>query len=113
MKRQNFAGVAVYPAHTPKNLRPLVGVWISAPVSDAQRQRLMDLNALCAPGHIGVRSNTDGTVVSFVGKLPTTLTPRKMALKIASTVAQVTGVQSVLRQLRDYAQVSRALAPSQ
>ena len=112
MKKQNFAGVAVYPAHVPKNVRPLVGVWIAAPVSDEQRQRLMDLNASCAPGHIGVRSSTDGTVVSFAGKLPTTFTPRKMAIKLSNAVAEVTGLHSVLRQLRSYAQVSRALAPT-
>lgn len=108
----NFGGVAVYPAYLPKNCRPLVGVWIAAPVSDAQRQRLMDLNATCAPGHIGVRSGADGTVVSFVGKLPATFTPRKMALRLSNAVTEVTGLPSVLRQLRDYAQVSRALAPA-
>ncbi len=113
MKKRNFAGVAVYPAYLPRNLRPLVGVWIAAPVSNEQRERLMELNVSCAPGHIGVASHADGTVVSFAGTLPTTFTPRKMAIKLSDAVAEVTGLHSVLRQLRNYGQVSRALAPAQ
>jgi len=112
MKQGNFAGVAVFPAYTPKNVRPLVGVWIAPRISVAQHQRLMDLNATVAPGHIGVSSSAGGTVVSFVGKLPATFTPRKMALKLSTAVAEVTGIQTVLRQLRSYSQVSRALSPA-
>ena len=112
MKTYNFAGVAMYPAGVPKKVRPIVGVWIAAPISSAQRQQLMDeLNRTCAPGHVGVRVDTDGTIVSFVGKLPEKCTPRKMATLLAKAVAKVTGFQTILRQLRTYAQVSRALAP--
>jgi len=107
---EQFGAIAVYPAHVPKNLQPLVGVWTAVSISIEQHQRLMDLNALCAPGHVGVRGTDRGTVVSFVGKLPATFTPYKMAKKLAAAVKEVTGLQTVIRQLRNYSEVSRALA---
>ncbi len=110
MKNLNFCGVAVHPAYVPTQKPTMVGVWLGMEISPQQHRKLMELNATSAPGHIGVRTGQGKTSVMYMGRILAPKTARQIALELSNAVAKVTGAHSILQQLRNYHEVSNALA---
>lgn len=110
MKRKYFSGVAVHPKRVDPRTGTMVGVWLYLCISESQRRELMSLNQKYAPGHIGVRVGRRGTAVMYLGPANNEVDARRLAASLVRSVSEVTGVVSILRQLPNYREVSRALA---
>ncbi len=110
MKQENFRGIAMHPAHVSPDKATMVGVWFRGEITPRQRELLMTLNASSAPGHIGVRADYTSSAVTYLGRIKDKEAARRMAAFLAESVAVVTGVRSIIRQLPDYRAISRALA---
>lgn len=111
MKKECFDGVAVHPAKVASGKTTMVGVWIERKVARSQRQKLMQLNDSYRPGHIGVRVSDKGTAVMYLGSsISNKKAARKLAASLVQSVRAVVGSTAILRQLRNYLEVSRALA---
>lgn len=111
MKREYFSGVAVHPAYVAPGKTTMVGVWLERKVTRRQRQEIMQLNDSYKPGHIGVRTSDNGTAVMYLGcNISDAKAARKLAASLVRSVKAVVGATAILRQLRNYSEVSRALA---
>lgn len=111
MKRVYFSGVAVHHEHVAPGKTTMVGVWLQRRILPHQREKLMLLNERFRPGHIGVRIGKRGTAVMYLGcSVSGTKAARKLAASLIQDVRAVVGSTAILRQLRNYSEVSRALA---
>jgi len=67
------------------------------------------LESTLAKGHILVHEGALGTAIKYVGPLDGEVGARKQAAWLARSVDEIFGVTTILRQLADYREVSRAL----
>ena len=112
--KKRTVGIAVYPVHIPANGKVTVGVWIARRISSALRTQLMSLDKTAGWGHIGVRTNSRGTTLRYMGTAASRetekhLTPRQIAERLAKAVKTVLGTKPALRPLRNIWQVEHAL----
>ncbi len=114
-RRVSGVGIAVYPAHIPRDGKVHVGVWVCHPIPGEQRTRLMSLNETAGFGHVRVCSRAKRTTVMYIGPVAkmeteTHRTPHQIAKRLARAVREVVGIKTEIRRLRNTALVSKALA---